>query len=74
MIARMRNDCYIDLTPDYPYEIEKVWYDGHFRLKNSPRKYRASCFKFYHNDKEIPFKEVYRLYRIQCIKAKLGMK
>lgn len=74
MVARMRYDGYIDLTPGFPYEIEKVWQDGHFKLKHSPRRYRSCCFKFYHNDKEIPFKEAYRLYRVQCIKAKLGMK
>lgn len=74
MFARMKNDGYVDLTPDFPYEIEKVLSNKYIKLKHSPRRYKASCFKLYHNDEEITFKEAYLLYRVQRIKAKLGMK
>jgi hypothetical protein len=75
MVAIMRDDGYVDITPGFPYEIDKVYQNGRFRLKNSPRQYRATCFKFYDDKgKEITFKEAYKLYRVNCIKAKLGMK
>jgi len=73
MVARMRNDGYIDLSPDFPYEIDKVLANGYIKLKHSPRRYRVMCFKLYHNDKQITYKEAYRLYRLQCIKTKFRM-
>ena len=74
MIARMRNDGYVDITPGFPYEVDRVYFDGHIRLKNSPRRYRSGCFEIFHKGKKITHKEAYRLYRLNCIKDKLGMK
>lgn len=48
--ARMINDIYIELTPDYPYEVVK-YEDGKIRLKDIPRIYPASDFKIQKNGK-----------------------
>ena len=74
MVAIMINDDYVNITPGYPYEVDKIWWDGHFTLKDSPRRYLATSFKFYDKGNELTFREAYKLYRVNCIKAKLGMK
>ena len=38
----MIKDEYPDLAMGYPYEIEKVYNDGHIKLKGSPRRYTGS--------------------------------
>lgn len=74
MVAIMRDDGYVDITPDFPYEIDKVFSNNRIRLKNSPRIYRSGSFEIFHNGEKISFEKAYKVYRINCFKAKLGMK
>lgn len=74
MQAIMIDDEYVDITPGFPYEIERVYSVAYIKLKNSPRRYLSSSFDIIHNGKKIPHKEAYRQYKIQIVKEKLGMK
>lgn len=74
MVAYMRNDGYIDLTPDYPYEIDKLMANGYIKLKQSPRKYRACCFDIYHKGEKITFSKAYNIYKVQSALKKVGFK
>ena len=56
MKAIMVKDDYLDITLGFPYEVDRIYADGHIRLKNSPRIYQASSFHIYHNGKKISCK------------------
>ena len=74
MQAIMIDDEYVDITPGFPYEIERVYSVAYIKLKNSPRRYLSSYFNIMHKGKKISHKEAYRQYKIQIVKNKLGMK
>lgn len=74
MIAVMVKDDYLDITKGYTYEIDRIYSDGHIKLKESKRNYLASSFKLFMNGKEISLKEAYRLQQIETVKRKLGIK
>lgn len=74
MIAVMVKDDYLDITKDYPYEIDRIYSDGHIKLKNSPRKYLNGAFIFFNGDKKINYTEAYRLQQLEVVKQKLGIK
>lgn len=74
MIAYMKDDEYIDLTPDYPYEIDKVFSNGYIKLKNGPRRYKADCFYIYHKGKQIAIKDAYRIYKTNKMLSKVGIR
>ena len=63
MLAIMRKDKYIDLVPNYPYEITRVFYDGHIKLQGSPRRYEDKYFDLIHEGKKITHEEAYELYK-----------
>ena len=74
MKAELIKDEYIDLSPKYQYTITKVFRDGHIKLKGSPRRYLANCFKITDDKgKKITFKEAYRRYGIEKVKRNLGL-
>lgn len=73
MKAIMVKDDYLDITLGFPYEVDRIYADGHIRLKNSPRIYQASSFRIYHNGKKISCKEAYRLQQIEAVKKRLGL-
>ena len=73
MKAIMVKDDYLDITLGFPYEVDRIYADGHIRLKNSPRIYQASSFSIYHNGKKISCKEAYRLQQIEAVKKRLGL-
>ena len=70
----MVKDDYTDITPGFPYEIERVFATTYIKLKDSPRRYMSSSFDIMHKGKKISHKEAYRQYKIQMVKDKLGMK
>lgn len=76
MQAIMIKDEYSDITPGFPYEVDKVFsrVDGHIKLKGSPRRYQIGCFMMVHDGKRITYEEAYRLYQLDKVKKKLGMK
>lgn len=74
MQAIMIDDEYVDITPGFPYEIERVFADTYIKLKNSQRRYMSSSFDIMHKGKKISHQEAYRQYKIQIVKDKLGMK
>ena len=63
MIARLTKDTYIDLVPYFPYEITRVFYDGHIKLQGSPRRYESKYFDLNHDGKKITHEEAYELYK-----------
>ena len=74
MQAVLVKDDYTDITPGFPYEIERVFVNTYIKLKNSPRRYMSSSFDIIYKGKKISHKEAYRQYKIQRVKNKLGMK
>ena len=70
----MVDDEYRDLTPDYPYEVTRVYSSSEIMLKDSPRRYSAKSFKITHNNKIITVAEAYRIYKYESITKKLGIK
>lgn len=73
MFAFMKDDGYVDLTPDFPYEIEKVFSNKYLKLKIGPRRYKASSFYIYHKGKQISIEKAYRIYRNNKILKKVGV-
>ena len=75
MFAVMIKDEYTDITPGFPYEVDKIFSrpDGHIKLKGCPRRYEIECFDIFHDGKRISYKEAYRLYKLGVVKEKLGM-
>ena len=71
MQAIMIKDEYSDICPNYPYDIDRVYGNGHIRLKNSPRLYCGSSFEIYKDGKKIGIKEAYRQYKLSEVKRKL---
>ena len=74
MQAVMTKDEYIDITPNYPYEVDRVFSEQYIKLKGSPRRYESKCFDIMHKGKKISHDEAYRLHKIEVVKANLGMK
>lgn len=74
MQAILIKDEYSDIAMDFPYEVERVYATTYIRLKNSPRIYRSGSFKIMHKGKHITHRDAYKLYKIEMIKKKLGMK
>lgn len=74
MQAIMVKDEYVDLEPNCPYEVEKVYSENYIQLKRSHRRYKSGSFKLMHNGKKISHEEAYRLYKIEVVRKKLGMK
>lgn len=73
--AKMVKDEYVDLVPNYPYEVERI-YGGYtyVKLKGSPRRYKSECFKFFIDGDAISQEEAYRRQQIDKVKKKLGFK
>lgn len=67
-------DGYPDIKPGVPYEVDRIYEDGHIRLKNSKRLYKASSFRIFHNEKKVSCKEAYRLQQLENVKRRLGIK
>lgn len=75
MKAIMVKDEYSDITPEFPYEVDKIFCkaDGHIKLKGSPRRYQIGCFRLEHNGKRITYEEAYRLQQLDRVREKLGV-
>lgn len=71
--AKMINDSYIDLVPGYEYDVKKVFTDGHIMIGDSPRHYDINCFAITLNGKRLSKSEIYRQYKLQVVKEKLGL-
>lgn len=63
MQAAMITDEYMDITPGYTYEVDRVYKDGRIRLVNSPRIYDGRHFEIRYKGKRIDLKKAYRQYR-----------
>ncbi|MED9905258.1 MAG: hypothetical protein UFG06_13895 [Lachnospiraceae bacterium] len=74
MQATMIQDEYSDICLGYPYEVDRVYADGHIRLKNGPRRYDGRCFEIQHKGKKINLKEAYRRYLFEKVKRRSGIK
>lgn len=74
MQAILIKDEYADIAMDFPYEVDRVFHDRYIKLKNSPRRYMSNAFKIMHKGKRITHRDAYKLYKIEMIKKKLGMK
>lgn len=74
MQAILIKDEYADIAMDFPYEIDRVFHDDYITLKGSPRRYLSNSFRIMNNGKQIKHSEAYRLYKIDLVKKKLGMK
>lgn len=73
--AKMVKDEYVDLVPNFPYEVERVLSAcTYIKLKGSPRRYATNCFEFYLNGEKISYTAAYRWYRIKKLKSKFGFK
>lgn len=65
MKAVMIKDDFSDLALGYQYEIDKVYCDGHIRLKGMPGKYTGSSFEITHKGKVITVEKAYMQYFMQ---------
>ena len=79
LTAKMRNNAYVDLIPDWEYEIERIFSnvrscDRHIKLKNNPRKYCVSDFDIFYKGEKISAKEAYRIYSLHKTMKKVGMR
>ena len=74
MKAILVKDEYSDIILEREYDIDRIYSDGHIKLTNSQRRYKAECFIFMNKDKKISYREAYRLQQIENVKKKLGMK
>ena len=74
MKAILVKDEYSDIILECEYDIDRIYSDGHIKLMNSQRRYKAECFIFINKGKKISYREAYRLQQIEKVKKKLGMK
>lgn len=79
LTAKMRNNAYVDLIPDWEYEIERIYshtgsHKGHIKLKNNPRRYYVSDFDIFHKGEKITVAEAYRIYKFYDVMKKVGMR
>lgn len=71
MIAKMIKDNYIDLVPNYPYEVTKVFRDGRIKVKGSPGIYDGRNFLIMQDRKEISLEEAYKQYRKVAVRKRI---
>lgn len=74
MTAYLIKDEYSDITLNYPYEVDRVYSDGHIRLKNSPRIYDGKSFRILHKGNSVSLSKAYEIYRVDVLMKKIGMK
>ena len=73
MKAILVKDEYSDITLECEYDIDRIYSDGHIKLTNSQRRYKAECFIFMNKGKKISYREAYRLQQLEKVKKKLGI-
>lgn len=73
MIAIPKDNTYPDLQPNQEYEIERVIGNQYIIFKGSQRRYRLKHFKVMNNGKKINYDDVYRRYKLEVVKRKLGI-
>jgi hypothetical protein len=63
MEAIMVEDVYLDLEPNVPYEVEKVFSNTHIVLTKCKRKYLSRHFVLLNDNKKVTHAEAYRIYK-----------
>lgn len=67
MDAIMVEDVYLDLEPNTPYKIEKVFCNTHIVLEKGKRKYLSKHFVLLNGNKKVTHAEAYRIYKCETV-------